>query len=258
MVRAYQRHALVLTLAFVGLAGSASATGAVPTVDLSWHDCSPVVTSVTGPVPGTYRLYVSALGQEEAHQGYVVRLHVRSADWSPVPDAWRFDHDGCQGPSRIEIRHLPPPALAKFCPAFQGTASSMQLAQYAFDPATGRAELDLGNRYPDGVPAPEPTVRSFLLGVDFHHAHSVTWTVNPGAACGGFEKDMVISFTLNLGCHRPSPSDCPPPPPPSWLDMQGEEHDFAVGNGSVTFCGSCVPVAATAATWGQIKGAYRR
>ena len=242
-------------LVIAGLSGFASETRAVPTVDLSWHDCSPIVTTVTGPVPDTYRLYVSAIGQQEAHQAYQVRLHVRSADYSPLPDAWRFDSAGCQGSSRIEIRHLPPPALAKSCPAFQGAASSMQLEDYVFDPLTGRAHLILANRYPDGVPAPDPTVRSFLLGVDFHHEDSVTGVGKPGVACGGFETDMIISFTVNLGCHF---GKCPSLPPPSWLDMQGEEHEFAVGNGSVAFCGSCVTTPATAATWGSIKGQYRR
>ena len=60
----------------------------------------------------------------------------------------------------------------------------------------------------------------------------------------------VFSFVAFLiGCF---------PRSPSWLDMQGVEREFAVSRGTLTFCGSCVPVPAIGATWGAIKGRYRR
>jgi len=255
------RHAGKLLLVLVGLSSAISETHAVGTVDLSWHQCSPIVTSVDGPVPDTYRLYASVTGQAEPHQAYSVLLYLfPHRPETLFPDAWRFDFAGCQGLGQLEIQHLPPPAVAVSCAAFQGAAASSILFQdYVLDPTAGYARLLLSNRYLDGVLTPNPTDRSFLLGVEFDHGHSVVGPGSSGATCGGLERDVVISLSPpDLGCHRPD--GCPPSPSrgPEWLDMQEVVHEFAVGNGTVTFCGSCAPVPAVGMTWGAIKGQYRR
>jgi hypothetical protein len=250
MIRASRLPVLVLA----GLVGFAPGARAVPTVDLSWNNCSPIVPAVTNPVAGPHHLFVSVTGQEAGHQSYQVFLYVRSAGGYSLPDAWRFDATGCQGPGNLEIRHLPPGFAAKSCPAFQGTLSRFQIKDYVYDPATGRARLVLVNTYPPGVAAPDPATRYFLLDAIFDHTNSVVGPGEPAATCGGFERDIVVSFLSDFPCQI---GVCTPQPP-TWLDLQGMEHDFAIGQGTATFCGSCAPVPATATTWGQIKGAYRR
>ena len=95
-----------------------------------------------------------------------------------------------------------------------------------------------------------PATRYFLMGVVFDHTFSVVGPGTPGLTCGGFEQDIFIDFDPGfVGGH---------PNPPIWLDLQGFEHDFLIGNGRVTFCGSFEPVPAEATTWGAIKDAYRR
>ena len=249
MNRRFSLAASLFVLTGIGVAPHPAS--AVPTVDLSWNACSPVVPSLPRGAPGPISMFVSVVGQEEGHTAYQMYLFVRRPAGGAFPDAWRFDPTGCQGSSFIEMRHLPPTAMAKSCPAFQGGGNSLQIKNYNYLPSTGRAQLVVANSYPSGVSAPDPATRYFLLGVVFDHTYSVAGAGDPGVTCGGFEHDMMVSF--DSGCV----SGCFPRPP-SWLDLQGNERDFAVGQGTLTFCGSCVPVPAIAKTWGSIKGRYRR
>lgn len=253
MSRALRIPTLVLALILVG--GAASPARGVGTADLSWNGCSPIVPAVTNPIAGPHRLVVSVLGQQEAHEAYEMYLFVYRSANLPFPDAWRFDVQGCQRSSPIAIQHLPQGSLAKTCPAFQSGTTGLQIKQYDYIPSTGRARLSFANWYGPGGPAPNPATRYFLLGVVFDHSFSVVGTGEPGATCGGFESDMIVSFGSSLDC---SFGCTPVPLTPKWQDPQGVQHDFAIGQGTVTFCGSCAPVPVRGATWGQIKGQYRR
>jgi hypothetical protein len=235
---------LALLLVLAAAAAAPGPATAVGTVDLSWNACNPVA-------PGPVTLFASVVGQDQAHKSYQVRLYI---DAYPLafPDAWRFDAAGCQGSSFIEIRHLPPAAVAKACPAMQGAVPGLQVKDYSYNALTGQAYCLLANSYPAGVLSPNPATRYFLMAVVLDHTYSVTGAGTPGVTCGGFEKDVTIDF--DSGCIG---RFCGPDLP-RWLDMDGNEHEFAVGQGSLTFCGSCEPVPASATTWGSIKGQYRR
>lgn len=242
--------ALTLALVLGGTLGVASHSGAVPTVDLSWGNCSPIAPAVTDPLRGPHHLFASVTGQEEGHRAYQLYVHLRSAQ-SQVPDAWRFDAAGCQ-PNGLEIRHIPPGFAAKTCPAFHGTQEPLVLKDYSYDATIGQATLFLALYYSGGVAAPNPATRYFLLDAIFDHTNSVVGSGDTPGTCAGFEHDITLSLIRDLPCPFCSPR------PPMWADLQGGEHDFAIGQGSVTFCGSCAPVPARGATWGQIKGQYRR
>ena len=239
--------AFLLVLA-AAVPGPASAVG---TVDLSWNACSPIVSTLERGAPGPITLFASVVGQDQGHKGYQVTLFIDAFPFT-FPDAWRFDAPGCQGSSFIEIRHIPPAAVAKACPAMQGAAPSIQIKDYWYNALTSQARCLLANTYPDGVPSPNPATRYFLLSVLLDHTYSVTGAGTPGVTCGAFERDVSIDF--DTGCVG---RFCGPTPP-RWHDLDGNEHEFAIGQGSLTFCGSCVPVPAIAKTWGSIKGQYRR
>jgi len=244
----------VAFLAFVlVLTAPRTSSSAVGTVDLSWNACSPIVSTVVAGTPGPVTLFLSVTGHDQPHLAYEAFLILDAEAAGPLKDAWRFDAAGCQGSSFIEIRHIPPAALAKACPAMQGPVSGLQIKDYAYDGLVSQARCMLANAYPEGVSSPNPATRYFLMAVVLDHIYSVTGEGTPGVTCGGFEMDITIDF--DSGCVGPF---CGGPSPPRWIDLQGNEIDFAVGQGSLTFCGSCEPVPAIAKTWGSIKGQYRR
>jgi hypothetical protein len=251
----FSRRVALLTSAVMVLTVPRASAAAVGTVDLSWNACSPILSTVAAGTPGPVTMFLSVTGHDLPHKSYQARVILDSESAGALRDAWRFDAAGCQTSSRIEIRHRPPASVAKSCPAFMQGASdlqSLQIKDYFFDGTTGRAQCFMANAYPD-VASVDPATRYFLMGVVFDHTNSVPGPGTPGLTCGGFEVDVFIDFESPCG-GRP----CGPPVyVPRWLDLQGVEHDFVLGNARLTFCGSCA-VPAEKSTWGSIKDAYRR
>ena len=230
---------------------SAMTTSSVATatvIDLSWHVCSPVVTHVD-PGPGSLALVVSATGQAQPHKAYEFWIAVSRPDGG-LSDAWRFDAAGCQGSGRLEISHLRP-IDAKSCPNFQRAEPSIQIKSFqpapeflALPPTTAVAVL--ANTYPSGVTFVNPSTRWFLGALIFDHTSSVVGAGTPGVSCGGYEETV---------CFRIVHSRC------NWLTLDGEEVPFVAGQWWLTFREDtpCFgPVPARDATWGLLKGRYRR
>ena len=250
------RSALVIAFALVIHASGlvAPAAAAIGTVDLSWNACSPVVATLERGAPVPVTMFASVVGHDEPHQAYQIFLYLTSGPAGPLRDAWRFDAAGCQGESRIELRHIPPATVAKACPAFQGAAQSLQVKQYTYDPGTGNAKIVVANSYPAGITTSNPATRYFLMSATFDHTESVVGTGTPGVSCGGFEGDVWVVY--NLPCSfRPCTPDGNRP---RWLGTDGVEREFFVGQDTLLYCGSCIPVPAAKATWGAVKGTYRR
>ena len=245
----FRRFAILSSV--VALTVPRMSAAAIGTVDLSWNACSPVVPTVAAGAPGPVTLFLSVTGHDQLHEGYAAFLILRSESPGSLKDAWRFDASGCQGSSLIDIRHLPPGPSSKSCPAFRQGVPGYEFKSYDFDALSGRAQCILVNSYPAGVTAVDPGTRYFLMGVVFDHTFSVVGPGTPGLTCGGFEQDISIDFVrdcIGIGCGLNLPS---------WFDLQGVEHDFVLGSGRLTFCGSCA-VPAENSTWGAIKNAYRR
>ena len=248
----FVRTLLAFTFLAAVFAVAPSADSAVGTVDLSWNACSPVVASMSRGAPGPILMTASVTGHDVPHQQYTVFLYVYEPPGFPLKDAWRFDAAGCQGSSRIDIRHIPPGSLQKACPPFSGINPTAEIESFQFDPFSQTSRLLLNNAYPAGVTNSDPAKRYFLMSAMFDHTSSVVVAGTPGLTCGGFEQDIRISFTPPpcAGCSGGAS-------PPRWLDVGGVEREFLIGQGSLTFCGSCEPVPAEATTWGAIKAAYR-
>jgi len=235
---------LAVTLLF---AGSGAGRAAATTLDLTWDSCTgPVARTV---VPGTFaRILVSALGQAEPHKGYEFSLTVADVDGT-LPDAWRFDAEGCQGPGRISIDHLVPSAVGKTCPSFQGASASFQVKSFTLagadpDLPPGSGLILLRNTYPAGNYSSASTVRYMLGSILFDHFDSVNGTATEPGTCGSLERG-VCTAVLPARSFYVTPDDRVVP--------------FTIGNGSVTANGgACSPVPASSSSWGQIKAVYRR
>ncbi len=233
------------------LVGGASPAPAA-TIDLSWDACSPLVAARNSSGPGQYSLFVSATGQSQGHRGYQFNVLYRvDPPGGAVPDAWRFDLAGCQTLGLITIRHTATTNVAKTCPSFQGNLPSIQIRDVSYDLFTSRARVVLANQYSAGIATANPATRYLLGEIRFEHVFSVSGLGTPGETCGGFEKNMEFRLRSDF-------IGTPAPGYPSWLDLDGVTHDFELGQSVVTFCGDGCPVPAASATWGGIKGQYRR
>lgn len=243
----------LLTVLFVlgTVVAAGTVQGAVGTVDMSWDNCSPIVTDKTSAAPGQYSLFVSVLGHDENHKGYQVQGILGTAAHT-TPDAWAFEPVGCQGTALIALDHLPSGPVVKTCPAFQGGVQSVQVKAYDANPAPydpGLRRFSIFNVYPDGFIGPNPAQRYFLARIMFDHTFSVAGPGTPGTDCGGFENAICMTLVpANL----------------QWLDDQGSgvAHPFNVGQQYATFNNAgnpmnCAAVPTRDATWGQIKSQYR-
>jgi hypothetical protein len=240
---------LATTMALVlGPASAAFAQPAVGTIDLSWDDCSPIVSAKDSPAAGPVTFFASVIGNSDAHKAHQVWWVVGDAQFS-LPDAWRFDAAGCNAGFYF-YSSQPPVPLAKSCPPFvprvqqQFTIPLFQLAPPSLPwvPTMGTGFFAVS--YPSGVTALDPQKRYLLASF----THDFTWAVEgagtPDQTCGGFEVPVCIQLVRERV---------------TYLDANGEERLFNIGNATLTFRGTktCFTTPAHAATWGSIKNQYR-
>jgi hypothetical protein len=231
---------LILPLILATLAIARPGDAAVGTVDLSWDTCASVVGENTTVTPGQYSLYVSELGNNQFTTGYQVRIIYSDAQ-QLVPDAWRFDPQGCQWPVLATMDHTAPASVSKACPSMDQGANSLQIKDVNFTPQTDPYSVNtmrivFANAYPLGVTA-IGTIRYFLTRILFDHTYSVVGAGEPTQTCGGFETTMTFRLTVA-----------------EFIDVNGVAQNFNPGNSVVTF-NAGVPARAT--SWGSIKSQYR-
>jgi hypothetical protein len=262
--------AIVATLAVA----TASPVLAAPTLDLSWSNCSSIV-STRMPEPGqpVSTLYCSVTGMDQVHTGYVVKLwfatemFCRSA--TSTPDAWRFDADGCQsGRAQVEFgkRHPACPALSGLLPP------PLTIATFEYSPpldgsrnytAPGAMRLIAATAYPSAPQTPDPAQRYHLFAIRFDHTDSVAGAGTPGVTCGGYDRALCFALWSGLDTHS---GFCAWSRPPAslYVASDGTEEPFELGQGFASFgldpatAFSCFEVTpARTATWGAIKAQYR-
>lgn len=237
-----------------------SARAASGQLQVSWENCGPIVTDQTA-TNGTMSIVVSVIGNNEAHVGYQVRFVLASAS-HVVPDAWRFDPEGCQGGSSdaLLMNHLPPPALAESCPAFvqDVTPEPILLREYRlltnnFDFAGTPARGLLAAAYPAGVTS-DPARRYFLAEFRFDHLFSVAGPGTPGETCGGLETPLCIYLMHGYTHHTTGTTAFVRKSDNIEIPFDAPEPDYLTVNGMT----GCPAVPAEEATWGQIKSVYRK
>ena len=236
---------LLSALLLGAMATTASAQGVV---SLNWDTCTGPINKQIAPGTPNASLFASVLGHNQPHQAYQVYVSLGSGNAGAIRDAWRFDAAGCQGSSFITINHLAPASVVKTCPTFQGTLSSIQIKEYSYDAASGKARAVLANTYPAGNTTQiNPAVRYFLAQFLFDHTFSVNGATTPGADCGGLE--VAVCAHLSRA---------------SWLSPGGVETPWAYGQEYVTAndpanstgCPGATPAENT--TWGSLKAQYKR
>jgi len=134
----------------------------------------------------------------------------------------------------------------KTCPGFQG-GEGLQIKKWNYDPLTGKVLSIFANAYAQ-TPAltPNPATRYFLAEWNFDQTFGAVGPSDPGATCGGLE--VPVCFAVSWA---------------TWLDMQGNEIPWTVGQSYVTsndaanssHCPGSVPVQPK--TWGSLKSQYR-
>jgi hypothetical protein len=243
---------------FSGLSVATLGHAANGTVDLTWGvTCTPIVQNITTTATQT-SMIASVSGNDQTHSGFEVNFLIGSAAHT-VPDAWRFDADGCQGASFIQINHLPPGTAVKTCPAFFGPISVLQIKEYKFiePPSVYDATLikgALSNAYPNGNTTLAAN-RYFLAQFVFDHSFSVNGPGTPGTDCGGFETPMCIALLQGQRDVQTEGSTC------KYVSFAtGTEVPFDTStNNWLTTLGlaGCPATPVENKTWGQIKSQYR-
>jgi hypothetical protein len=231
-------------------------------ISLNWGTgCeTPVITNLV-PTSAPQSLFVSEIGNDQTHRAYQIRFFIADATHH-VPDAWRFDAEGCQSAlgSLLTINHTPVGVVSKTCPPFQSwLVSSIQIKDYSFlYPGTAYPKTQirgvLASTYPQGTTS-NPAQRYFLAEFRFDHSWSTAGPSTPGTSCGGFETPMCILLLTG------EPWDHGAEGTSSYLRMSdGVELPFDPGQTWVTVNGltGCPRVPAAPSTWGQVKNAYRR
>ena len=129
--------ALLTSLAVAGVGQAA-----IGTVDITWDGCTGPIDKTT-TTPGLYSLFLTAIGHDQPQKAYDVRVVYGNASQS-VPDAWRFDSDGCESTARIRQD-----VTSKLCPPFsQNAAGALQIRKVQFSPRTRRRSCRSCSRTP--------------------------------------------------------------------------------------------------------------
>lgn len=241
-MNARRRIAGVALGAALACAGASSA-GAAGAIRIDWNNCptSPVDKAI---VPGdVVTFFVTLTGESATHIGYHVYVDIVPTTGGQLPDAWRFDQDGCQGPSFLKIGHRLAPQPSD-CLNFQGAAASSQQKLFLYDAVHGRAQVRLVNVYPQTPQVALPENRYFLMQVVFDHEFSVNGPGDPGATCGGLDQATCLAIT-SAAYHDTDDMDVP------WTVERG----VISANDPTGACAGSTPVRAR--TWGLIKSLYR-
>src|SRR5206468_2251922 len=148
--------AVTAALAFAGTSFAAPGL-----VQMSWTGCNTTpITDIafTAGQATPLALMAFVTNMSDPTQSYQVQILYGNSATKTVPDAWRFDPSGCEGSAFVVLNHLPPPAVAKTCPAFQnagGAPASLQIKDVNFAPPskgypTTLMLAQVANAYPAG------------------------------------------------------------------------------------------------------------
>lgn len=256
----------LVALLLVGLSSGAAHGAAV--IDLSWDACSPIKHDRVLPGGATLsHLFVLGTGITGPTAAYQFRVFMGSdmgsnafGTCSPinVPDAWRFDAAGCQGPSLYSVS-----TVSKTCPTLSGTSTPLKTINLSYDPISGQQVLIVALVYSNEPQPADPNVTYQLAHIQFDHTFAVQGAGDPPNTCGGFEKPMCFTLWGGYNVH----GDCLPAnmvEHGSYVRSDGTEVPFGGGPDDVaTFridagiqaCNLATPARPT--TWGAIRAQYR-
>ena len=208
-------------------------------ISLSWDGCNPSNMNRSYDGPGLYSIYATLTGFSVPNYGHRLMVWLRGdVLGSPIPDAWRFDDEGC-ALGNLTVSHSSADPL---CPAMQGPAP---WGLYTFTGEDNRFQLEITSAYDRFVP--DSDTRYLLWRVDFDHQQLVS--KNPETEqCAGIT-EPVCFFLADA----------------EYLDVDYSPTRFGYGLEVLTWqdpggiYNSCIPrdVQAAPSTWGRVKSQYR-
>jgi hypothetical protein len=201
---------------------------------LSWDGCDPQIPDKSyDPMLSaqSYNLVVSAVGLTHEMIGHDSMISIGPA----LPDAWRFDDEGCQTSSGLLYSYA---GLAKVgCPALTGNAP-LPITAFLYDPETRYAAMRLAVVY--DMLTPDPAMRYCLWVLTFDHQYSVIGAGAPPNTCGNVDQGLLFDLTTDI------------------LLQTGGVLKPATQPGDVQVTWNGGPFVPTVpATWGKVKGLYR-
>ena len=260
---------LFVGLAIVGLCAGVAHGG--PVIDLSWDACSPIQHDRVLPSGATMsHLYVIGTGITGITAAYEFRLYMGTnvgsnyyGTCSPttVPDAWRFDAAGCQGPAFFSV--FTSSTSKTTCPPLSGTSTPLKIIDLSYSPLTNQQVLIVALSYQNAPQTADPNETYQLAHLVIDHTYAVQGAGDPPNTCGGFEKPMCFTLWGGYDVH----GDCVPANRSShgsYYRSDGTQVDFALGpvemasfriDAGIQACNLATPSQPT--TWGAIRAQYR-
>jgi len=220
----------------------ASNAFALPSLRLSWDDCTVIAPNKSWSGPGTYRLVVSGTGFTDHYKFVQVGIIFYPQRVVPAWDFSTFDYGtggaGCQAPSRMSVG-----AGSASCPPYPATFVAGMMQEGGLTQPAG-TWIDLHANL-DPSFTPDGAQRYALFRVDFDHSQSLEG-VHSYPACGQVEEPMclvVASKYLNTTTVTGA----------GWAD----EVAYATWQDPTnsTRCPGATPAAPR--TWGALKAQYR-
>jgi hypothetical protein len=215
---------------------------------LSWQQCDPWVQGQYFQFPWQYRIVESMYGVSAPNIGTDSQIRLRFQQFTLIPDAWRFDAGGCQGPGQMSVSKS-----ALGCPAMG--ASPQLTSQFLID-VDDSILLHASVSYDEFTPS--STTRYSVVQFAFDHTFSSAGPTPPDqSTCGGADRSAQVSFdSADLILVSGQKVDLEP------CDIQVCCYcGYLTWNDGVIQPdgpGGCpVAVATLPATWGRLKGMYR-
>lgn len=228
----------------LALLSAALPAGADPTVRLSWDTCDPIVPNQDFTGPDVDLLVASATDISGSHIGYALGLIVLAADGAPLPDAWRFDADGCFGADELYADHY---AVTKSCPVLITSNPSVGLGVFFDVPGNPPGSLSIRFLMVGDATTASPAVRYTLARIFFDHTRAVAGFGVPGETCGDAEIPVCIYLKEALLY--------PPDPPPVPMNLENAGITWQGAHFGAGACMAAIP--ARPSTWGRMKALYR-
>jgi hypothetical protein len=196
-----------------------------------------------------YRVVESMYGVNTPNVGSDTKILINFGQ-PPVPDAWRFDAGGCQGPGQLSLSNS---AAGPICPGMG--VNPIPTAQFSVNP-DGTESLHLSVSYDEF--APGASTRYTIWQIQFDHVFSSPGPTPPDqSTCGGAELNAQLSFdfvdVLTASGQRIDLPGCDALAPRFYCS-------YLTWNGGIIYYDQpddCLPVSAQATTWGKLKGMYR-
>lgn len=224
----------------LALVSGTSTSVADPYASVHWDSCGSYQINKDFSGPDIYRQVVRGYGFQEPITGYTIRLHLQASNVynypsRPLPDAWRFDPNGCQG------NRLIAGAGGGGCPIL---GSGPRLNDVTFEESFGALDIILSVSHDLFVPSPETVYSLWVLNYD--HSYSVAGPQEPGFACG--DADAQVCFVIEDG---------------DWYDAQSNPHPirfeccWGISWQEEPGLGCFADLPVEPSTWGAIKSAYK-